>query len=48
MQILHTMLRVGDLERAIRFYTGVLGMRAYGMRLTTSTVKSSDAGASPR
>ena len=27
MRILHTMLRVGDLERAIAFYTGVLGMR---------------------
>jgi lactoylglutathione lyase len=27
MRILHTMLRVGDLERSIRFYTEVLGMR---------------------
>ena len=27
MRILHTMLRVGDLERSIRFYTDVLGMR---------------------
>jgi lactoylglutathione lyase len=27
MKILHTMLRVGDLERSIGFYTGVLGMR---------------------
>jgi lactoylglutathione lyase len=27
MRILHTMLRVGDLDRAIAFYTGVLGMR---------------------
>ncbi|MEO7726580.1 MAG: lactoylglutathione lyase [Burkholderiales bacterium] len=27
MRFLHTMLRVGDLERAIGFYTGVLGMR---------------------
>jgi lactoylglutathione lyase len=26
MRILHTMLRVGDLERAIAFYTEVLGM----------------------
>ncbi len=26
MKILHTMLRVGDLERAVRFYTGALGM----------------------
>jgi lactoylglutathione lyase len=26
VRILHTMLRVGDLERAIAFYTGVLGM----------------------
>lgn len=27
MRILHTMLRVGDLERAIKFYQDVLGMR---------------------
>ena len=27
MRILHTMLRVGDLERSIGFYTQVLGMR---------------------
>ena len=27
MRILHTMLRVGDLERSIAFYTNVLGMR---------------------
>jgi len=25
--MLHTMLRVGDLERSVAFYTGVLGMR---------------------
>jgi len=27
MRILHTMLRVGDLDRSIGFYTDVLGMR---------------------
>jgi lactoylglutathione lyase len=27
MRILHTMLRVGDLERSLRFYTEVLGMK---------------------
>lgn len=27
MRVLHTMFRVGDLERSIRFYTEVLGMR---------------------
>jgi lactoylglutathione lyase len=27
MRILHTMLRVGDLQRSIRFYTDVLGMK---------------------
>jgi lactoylglutathione lyase len=27
MRILHTMLRFGDLERSIDFYTNVLGMR---------------------
>lgn len=26
MRLLHTMLRVGDLERSIKFYTEVLGM----------------------
>ncbi len=26
MRILHTMLRVGDIERSIRFYTEVMGM----------------------
>ena len=26
MRILHTMIRVGDLDRSIAFYTGVLGM----------------------
>jgi lactoylglutathione lyase len=27
MRLLHTMLRVGDLERSLTFYTEVLGMR---------------------
>lgn len=27
MRILHTMIRVGDLDRSIQFYTEVLGMR---------------------
>ena len=27
MKILHTMLRVGDLQRSIRFYTDVMGMQ---------------------
>jgi lactoylglutathione lyase len=27
MRILHTMLRVGDLEASLAFYTGVLGMK---------------------
>ena len=27
MRLLHTMIRVGDLERSLRFYTEVLGMK---------------------
>ena len=27
MRVLHTMIRVGDLERSLRFYTDVLGMK---------------------
>lgn len=27
MRLLHTMLRVGNLERSVAFYTGVLGMK---------------------
>jgi len=27
MRILHTMLRVGDLQRSVEFYTGLLGMK---------------------
>jgi len=32
MRVLHTMLRVGDLERSIRFYTEVLGMQLLRQR----------------
>ena len=32
MRILHTMLRVGDLEKSIAFYTGVLGMKVLRRR----------------
>ena len=27
MRILHTMIRVGDLEKSLQFYTKVLGMQ---------------------
>jgi lactoylglutathione lyase len=32
MRFLHTMLRVGNLQRSIDFYTGVLGMRVLRQR----------------
>jgi lactoylglutathione lyase len=32
MRFLHTMLRVGDLERSVAFYTRVLGMRVLRQR----------------
>jgi lactoylglutathione lyase len=32
MRILHTMLRVGDLERSIQFYRDVLGMKLFSRR----------------
>ena len=32
MRILHTMIRVGDLERSLDFYTKVLGMRVLRRR----------------
>lgn len=32
MRLLHTMLRVGNLERAIKFYTEVLGMKLLRQR----------------
>ena len=32
MRLLHTMIRVGDLQRSIDFYTGVLGMKLLRQR----------------
>jgi lactoylglutathione lyase len=32
MRVLHTMLRVGDLERSLAFYTGVLELIERGTR----------------
>jgi lactoylglutathione lyase len=32
MRIMHTMLRVGDLDRSIAFYTNVIGMRLLSKR----------------
>ncbi|MBS1215707.1 MAG: lactoylglutathione lyase [Proteobacteria bacterium] len=32
MRMLHTMLRVGDLDRSLAFYTGVLGMKVLRRR----------------
>lgn len=31
MRVLHTMIRVGDLQRSIDFYTKVLGMQLYAL-----------------
>jgi lactoylglutathione lyase len=31
MRLLHTMLRVGDMDRAVKFYTEVLGMKLLRM-----------------
>ncbi|HSW15570.1 MAG TPA: lactoylglutathione lyase [Solimonas sp.] len=51
MKILHTMLRVGDLDRAIAFYTGVLDMRLLSRkdypdgRFTLAFVGYGDGGA---
>jgi lactoylglutathione lyase len=39
MRILHTMLRVGDLERSLAFYTGVLGMKLLRRRATARSRK---------
>lgn len=27
MRLLHTMLRVGDLDKSIQFYSGIMGMK---------------------
>ena len=34
MQLLHTMLRVGDLQRSIDFYTETIGMHWGGIEVT--------------
>lgn len=51
MRLLHTMLRVGDLERSIAFYTGVLGLQLRSRhdypegRFTLAFIGSGDGGA---
>ncbi|MEW6167084.1 MAG: lactoylglutathione lyase [Pseudomonadota bacterium] len=51
MRILHTMIRVGDLDRSIAFYTEVLGMKLLsrkdypGGRFTLAFVGFGDGGA---
>ena len=38
MQILHTMLRVGDLDRSIKFYQDVLGYAFYYAQVKTLSI----------
>ena len=38
MKILHTMLRVGDLDRSIKFYQDVLGMRLLRAQVKTLSI----------
>jgi lactoylglutathione lyase len=51
MRVLHTMLRVGDLDRSIAFYTGVLDMKLLSRkdypdgRFTLAFVGFGDGGA---
>lgn len=52
MRILHTMIRVGDLDRSIQFYTEVMGMKLLrkndyeGGRFTLAFVGYDDEGSS--
>ena len=41
MRILHTMIRVGDLDRSIAFYTEILGMQL--LRRQDSRVRQFEA-----
>jgi lactoylglutathione lyase len=53
MRLLHTMLRVGDLDRAIAFYTEVLGLQLRSRRdypegrFTLAFVGCGDGGTLP-
>ena len=35
-RFLHTMLRVGDLDRSVAFYTGALGMKGFWVMAAVS------------
>ena len=45
MRMLHTMLRVGNLERSLRFYCDVLGMRLLRRKDYPDGRFAEDAGA---
>lgn len=48
MRLLHTMLRVGDLQRSIDFYTNVLGMKLLRTSETRSTSTPSPLSATAK
>jgi hypothetical protein len=48
MRILHTMIRVGDLDRSIAFYTEILGMQLLRRRTTRKAASRWPSSATAR